>query len=111
MEKTADVLDKLNAFVKSETVTGSPLVINDEITVIPFTRVAFGLGTGNAKGHDLVGIGGGISPVGFLIINKGEVSFLTTGGKENISSKVLDLAQDVLHKAFHKGHEEEPGDQ
>ncbi|HOO59357.1 MAG TPA: GerW family sporulation protein [Candidatus Mcinerneyibacteriales bacterium] len=111
MEKTADVLDKLNAFVKSETVTGTPMVISDEITVIPFTKVAFGLGTGNARGHDLVGIGGGISPVGFLVINKGEVSFVTTGGKENISSKVIDLAQDVLHKAFHKGKDNDDGDQ
>ncbi len=107
MEKTAEVLEKLNDFVKSQTVTGDPIKMSPEVTVIPFTKVGFGLGTGKVKGNDMVGLGGSVEPVGFLIVNKGEVYFLTTGEKGSIPAKLIDIAQDVVRKVVQKHGEDE----
>ncbi len=107
MEKTAEVLERLNLFVKSQTVTGDAIKVSEKVTVIPFTKVGFGLGTGKAKGNDMVGLGGSIEPVGFIIVNDNEVSFLTTGAKSTIPGKLIDIAQDVVKKVVKSKKEDD----
>ena len=40
-------MDKLRAMVDADTITGSPIVVGD-VTLIPVSRVSFGLATGGS---------------------------------------------------------------
>ncbi len=106
MEKAEEILEKLNSFVQSKTVTGEPIKINDDITLIPFTKMAFGMGKGIIEKKDIVGLGGSVEPVGFMVINNDEVSFIDIKSS-GISSKLIDVAQHVIEKFANKKDQKE----
>ncbi len=92
-------LPQLKNFVKSETVFGEPYIVG-EVTMIPVNsvKVGFGFGSGDTKGLDSSGGGGGVllTPVAFIVIKDGQVSInsLSAGTIEN----VLDKAPETLDK-------------
>lgn len=70
------IFDKLEKFLKTETVVGEPIQIGD-ITLIPIISVSFGCGGGSGQGKDSkgsdgvgggIGIGAKVSPDAILVI-------------------------------------------
>ena len=110
MEQSSEILQNLKSFVESKTVTGEPIKINDKITVIPFTKISFGLGTGTLDGKSAVGLGGAVAPVGFMVINGDDVSFITTTEKSSFPAKIADLAQEIAGKFISKKEKKEDTD-
>ena len=78
----ATAIDKIKDMVDCQTIIGDPIDAGDGIKVIPISKVTYGFASGGSdfpskSAKELFGGGGGagvtISPVAFLVINKGEV--------------------------------------
>lgn len=107
------LLAKLTEFiqkeVKTETVIGESFQVG-EFTCVPVVRVGMGFGSGggegdspkNGKGHGGgAGAGIGIDPIGFLVTNGNEISFISTRqnkGLSDIFEKVPDLIRQFTTK-------------
>lgn len=108
MEETKDVLEvmfsRLDKFLKTETVIGEPIVI-DDIKLIPIVTASFGLGGGfggeNEDKTNSEGGGGGlgcrISPDAVLVINKGQVELVKLEGRRSLD-KLFEMMPELLEK-------------
>ncbi|MGM0419439.1 MAG: GerW family sporulation protein [Bacillota bacterium] len=122
MEEAKDVLEvmfsRLDKFLKTETVIGDPIVI-DDIKLVPIVTASFGLGGGfggeNKDKSNTEGGGGGlgcrISPDAILITNKGQVELVKLEGRGSLDKlfqmmpEILDKAEGVAKAKF--GHKKE----
>jgi len=104
-ENLETLFEKLEKFLKSETVIGQPIVIG-EITLVPIVSVMFGCGTGggtgkDGKGNDGTGSGLGsaarIIPNAIVVIKNGEVSMLPVKGKSNLDN-LLKMVPEIMEK-------------
>jgi len=109
MELLSSILAELKKIATTETVIGEPVKLADKM-IVPVTRIMVGFGVGGGEGSSDKqgeGFGGGggggarIEPVGFIVIDGKDVSFLPVkpGRFEGlieaipgVISKVKDLA-------------------
>ena len=98
MENITEVLDKLKNFLESNTVTGKPILVNETTTVIPLTKIMFGMGTAVFGQKDAIGLGGSVEPIGFLAVSGDKVTFITTTDKSALSTRIVDLAEHIANK-------------
>ncbi|ADQ14592.1 GerW family sporulation protein [Halanaerobium hydrogeniformans] len=105
METTQKVLqsmyDKLDNFLKTETVIGEPIVV-DNIKLIPIITASFGLGGGIGEENNESGGGGGlgckISPDAILVIKDNQVEMMpvnTRGSLDKLIEKVPELLEKI----------------
>lgn len=99
------IFDKLEKFLKTETVVGEPIQIGD-ITLIPIISVSFGCGGGSGQGKDSkgsdgvgggIGIGAKVSPDAILVIKNGEATILPIKQKHNIE-KLINMVPELVKK-------------
>lgn len=117
--KTA--VEEIERLLDTKTVVGEPIVVG-ETTLIPLVSLGFGFGAGGGMGKapkkkdtkDLEGLaggtagGGGIKPVGLIIVDKNGVRFETVkGGTTSVLEKVVDVF--ATTRAKNKKGEEEEG--
>lgn len=116
------LFQRLEKFLKTETVVGQPIVIG-EITIIPIITVSFGCGTGagdgsgrDAKNGTGSGSGAGlcsgakISPTAVLVVKNGDVTvhpIKDRGGLENLLNKVPDIMEQIKKQEEKKKSEPE----
>ncbi len=100
-------MEKLRAMVDADVITGTPTVIGD-VTLIPVSKVAFGLATGGSdfpskNQGQLFGGGGGagvtVSPVAFIVISGGNVKMLPVYNELTTVEKAVSMAPEILEKA------------
>lgn len=107
-ENLDTLFQKLEKFLKTETVVGQPIVIG-ETTIIPIISVSFGCGTGagggsgnDAKSGSGSGSGSGlcsgakISPTAVIVVKNGDVSvhpIKERAGLENLLDKVPEIME------------------
>jgi len=94
----------LRNMVDVNTIIGEPIDTADGTTIIPISKVSFGFGMGGFE-QDAIekenivsgGSGGGVSiqPVGFLVINGGNVKMLNIDSVTTMD-KVLDTLPDII---------------
>ena len=99
------VLDELRETVKTETVIGNPIHV-DDTTIIPVSKVSIGFAAGGGEGDDPGtkkkgfgrGTGGGASvePIGFVVIKGDKVKLLTFKKKSSDLDKIFKLVPDVM---------------
>jgi sporulation protein YtfJ len=99
-------MNNLHAMVDADTIVGSPITVGD-ITLIPVSKVAFGLATGGSdfpskNQQGLFGGGGGagvtITPVAFLVISGGEVTLKHITAYDNAAERVVNLVPEMFDK-------------
>ena len=92
---------------KSVLITGKPIEVG-EITLIPVSKVAFGLAAGgsdfpNKSGNQLFGGGGGagvtVSPIAFMVISGGTVKMLPVYNELTTVEKAVSMAPEIIEKA------------
>ena len=104
----ATAIDKIKDMVDCQTIIGDPIDAGDGIKVIPISKVTYGFASGGSdfpskSAKELFGGGGGagvtISPVAFLVINKGEVSVkYICEGSESSAERIIGMVPDVVNK-------------
>lgn len=112
-EKIKSMFDKLENFLRTETVVGNPITIG-EVTLIPIIEIAFGLGSGassskDSKGMDGsgggVGAGAKITPNAMMVIKGEEVSVIPLKNRDSLE-KVLEMVPDILSRFTPKKEKE-----
>ena len=100
-------LENLKGMVNADIITGSPIVVGD-ITLIPVSKVAYGLATGGSdfpskSGAQLFGGGGGagvtISPIAFIAVNGDSVKMLPVYNELTTVEKAITMAPEIIDKA------------
>lgn len=100
-----DTIDKLKLLVDTSIVVGEKVQAG-EFTILPISKVSVGFACGGGE-YDkdkskkvpfAGGTGGGysISPVGFVVINKSEVTYIKTI-KTDAIDKVLEMVPDAIN--------------
>ena len=99
-------MDKLRTMVDADTIIGTPVVVGD-ITLLPVSRVSFGLATGGSDfpsktGQQLFGGGGGagvtVNPVAFICINGENVHMMPVYSEMNSIDKAINMAPELIDK-------------
>jgi len=99
-------MDKLHAMVDADTIIGTPVIVG-ETTLIPVSRVAFGLATGGSDfpskaDKGLFGGGGGagvtITPVAFISVTNGNVKMMPIYNELTTVDKALTMAPELIEK-------------
>jgi uncharacterized spore protein YtfJ len=115
------LMDELKTVARTETILGQEIKVG-EFTLIPVSRISLGVGAGGGKGTDSKkeGEGGGggggvmVTPVAFIVIKGGEISFhgIKRGGVlDGFFEHLPDLTEKILAKtreAEVKGKNAEP---
>lgn len=100
-------MDKLRAMVDANTIIGDPIVVG-EITLIPVSKVSFGVATGGSDfpsktQSGLFGGGGGagvtVSPVAFIAVSDGNAKMMPVYNELSSAEKAIAMAPEVLEKA------------
>lgn len=105
MQNTKEILDsmynKLDNFLKTETVIGDPIEI-DNVKIIPIITASFGLGGGFGEESENGGGGGGgvgckINPDAILIIKNDDVEMLPIKSKNSLE-KLFEKVPEIMDK-------------
>ncbi len=107
------ILD-LKETIKDLTVIGNPIVISDELSVIPVSKTLFGYVNGGSEfgeikvfqpnNKGLIGGSGGVvnvTPFGFLMVKNDVYEFVKI--KEDMVDKITDFTNDIVNKIILKG--------
>ena len=117
MESTQKILesmyDRLDNFMKTETVVGEPIIV-DDVKIIPIISASFGLGGGfgeddkeGASGGGGGGVGGKITPDAMLVVKDGNVEMIPVKSKATLE-KLIEKVPDLVGKLEElKGAKEE----
>ncbi|MBR1653612.1 MAG: GerW family sporulation protein [Clostridia bacterium] len=114
-------MESIRSMIDVNTIIGEPMEINDEITIIPISKVGFGLAAGGSEFKDETpeayfrkqnseeeiqyrlpfgggaGVGASISPVAFIVIQSNTVKLMPVEHNNGID-KLLDYMPDLFDK-------------
>ena len=99
-------MEKLRTMVDADTIIGTPLTVG-KITLIPVSRVSFGMATGgsdfpNKSGQELFGGGGGagvsVNPVAFIAVNGENVHMMPVYNELGTIDKAINMAPELIDK-------------
>jgi sporulation protein YtfJ len=100
----SSTLRGLREMIDVNTVIGNPIETSDGTTIIPVTKVSFGFGMGgfnqeeSIENEKIAGGGGGgvsVSPVGFLIVENGNIKMLNVDSATAFE-KVIDSMPEII---------------
>lgn len=103
----ASTIEKIRDLVDTSTIIGEPIQTGVDVTIIPVSKVTYGFASGGSdfpskNNTELFGGGGGagvtITPVAFLVINKGEVSLKHITAYDNAAERVVNLVPEMFDK-------------
>ncbi len=86
-------VSKIRQLVDADTIIGKPISTPDGITVIPVSRMSFGIGTGGN------GAGVKVEPVGFFVIKDGTCRMISVSSNPlSTMDRVVEMMPDVLDR-------------
>ena len=100
---------QIKEMVDGDTVIGEPIKMGEDCIIIPVSQVAIGFASGGsdlpvkAQPKDFFGGGSGaglkVTPVGFLVVNKGEVKLLQFNKKSDTTAdRAVGMIPDMVDK-------------
>ena len=107
-ELMRSTIEKVHELVDTNVIVGQPITTPDGVTLIPISRVSFGVGSGGgdygkAQPHQFGGGGGAgvkIDPVAFLIIKDGVTRVLPVAAPPVTTlDRIVEMAPDLMDKA------------
>ena len=104
----AGAMEKIRGIVDSNTVVGQPIETPDGVTLIPVSRVSFGVAAGGSDGGAnggktgvWAGSGAGVKvdPLGFLIVSGGSVRMVGIQTPAvSTADRIIDMVPEVLDR-------------
>ena len=98
-------VSKIRQLVDADTIIGKPISTPDGITVIPVSRMSFGIGTGGTTGSKGISFTGGngagvkVEPVGFFVIKDGTCRMISVNSSPlSTMDRVVEMMPDVLDR-------------
>ena len=98
-------IEKIKDMVDTSTIIGDPVYTESGLTIIPVSKVTYGLASGGtdlpSKTGDLFAGGGGagitITPIAFIVVNNGEVSIKHISTEEGSIERTIGMIPDVVN--------------
>lgn len=114
-------MESIRSMIDVNTIIGEPIEVSEDITIIPISKVGFGLAAGGSEFKDEAlegylrkqndeeeiqyrlpfgggaGVGASITPVAFIIIQSGLVKLMPVEHSNGLD-KLLDYVPDLLEK-------------
>lgn len=100
-------MEKIREMVDSETIIGETIKIDENVYIIPVSKVSFGFASGGSdvptkSEKELFGGGSGagvsIQPVAFISVTKGEVKMLELSGNPTGATAFVTKIPDIVEK-------------
>ena len=114
-------MESIRSMIDVNTIIGEPMEITNDITIIPISKVGFGLASGGSEFKDEAlegylrkqnseeeiqyrlpfgggaGVGASVSPIAFIIVQSGTVKLMPIE-HNNSFDKILDYVPDLFEK-------------
>lgn len=106
-ELVTSSMAKIHEMADANTILGTPVKIDNEVTIIPVSKVSYGFAGGGSdlpskSDKELFGGGSGagitITPMGFLVVSGGDVQLLQMNLDVSASSAVINMVPEVFNK-------------
>lgn len=103
----SSAIEKIREMVDSETIIGETIKVQENVYIIPISKVSFGFASGGSdlptkSQKELFGGGSGagvsIQPVAFISVTKGEVKLLELSGSPSGASAIVTKIPDIVEK-------------
>ena len=106
-----NTISKIKEMVNANSVVGEPIVVGNDVTIVPISKISIGLGGGGSdfvtKNHNAqdnpfgggVGAGVKVTPVAFLVVKDGSVRMLPVAAPANTTAdRIVELVPETLDK-------------
>lgn len=95
----------MDGFLSTKTVVGEPTKVDDDVLIVPFVDVSFGVGAGNSSKEKqdtgAGGLSGKMTPSAVLVISKGTTRLVNIKNQDSIG-KIIDMIPDIVNKVAEK---------
>ncbi len=100
-------MDKIRELANSNTIIGEPITTQDGITILPVSKVTFGVASGgsdfaNQTNKDMFGGGSGagvtVAPVAFLVVQNGNVRTIQLSGENSAVERAITMIPELVDK-------------
>ena len=100
-------MDKIRELVNSDTIIGEPVSLPDGTTILPVSKVTFGVATGGSdfaakQSKELFGGGSGagvtVAPVAFLLVTDGNVRTIQLADPNNSLERAITMLPELVDK-------------
>ena len=100
-------MDKIRELVNSDTIIGEPVSLPDGTTILPVSRVTFGVATGGSdfaakQSKELFGGGSvagvTVAPVAFLVVKDGNVRTIQLADPNNSLERAITMLPELVDK-------------
>ena len=100
-------MDKIRELVNSDTIIGEPVSLPDGTTILPVSKVTFGVATGGSdfaakQSKELFGGGSGagvtVAPVAFLVVKYGNVRTIQLADPNNSLERAITMLPELVDK-------------
>lgn len=100
-------MDKIRELVNSDTIIGEPVSLPDGTTILPVSKVIFGVATGGSdfaakQSKELFGGGSGagvtVAPVAFLVVKDGNVRTIQLADPNNSLERAITMLPELVDK-------------
>ena len=100
-------MDKIRELVNSDTIIGKPVSLPDGTTILPVSKVTFGVATGGSdfaakQSKELFGGGSGagvtVAPVAFLVVKDGNVRTIQLADPNNSLERAITMLPELVDK-------------
>ena len=100
-------MDKIRELVNSDTIIGEPVSLPDGTTILPVSKVTFGVATGGSdfaakQSKELFGGGSGagvtVAPVAFLVVKDGNVRTIQLADPNNRLERAITMLPELVDK-------------
>ena len=101
-------IEEIRSIADANTMIGDPVVMNDEITILPVSKISCGFASGgsdfsikNSAAPVFGGAGGGgvtVTPVAFIVVNKGIVKVININTTETPIDKAISLVPELVEQ-------------
>lgn len=100
-------MDKIRELVNSDTIIGEPVSLPGGTTILPVSKVTFGVATGGSdfaakQSKELFGGGSGagvtVAPVAFLVVKDGNVRTIQLADPNNSLERAITMLPELVDK-------------
>ena len=100
-------MDKIRELVNSDTIIGEPVSLPDGTTILPVSKVTFGVATGGSdfaakQSKELFGGGSGagvtVAPVAILVVKDGNVRTIQLADPNNSLERAITMLPELVDK-------------
>lgn len=113
-------MEKIRQMVDVSAVIGDPIVLGEQLTVIPISKVSYGFAGGgsdlpNKSAAQLFGGGSGaginITPISLLVVKNGEVRLMPVSSNPDKLDQIVNMVPELINKVSALLHKDKDAEQ